>query len=380
MKPVTVRRRRDAGSRRFNRRAPKTARRAFEQHLELLRAFVARNGHAWVPAQHREGNFTLGRWVAKQRSLHRQGELSPERMRILEGVPGWSWRPFDELFQEGLQHLHAFVRREGHARVPQRHVEDGFALGKWVNKRRREERDGRLPPQRARVLAALPGWTWDAVEDRFRQAVRLLREYARRHGHARVPKEHRVAGFCLGTWIVSRRRERKLGVLSATHTAALQAIRGWSWDPQSDDFNKVLQMLRRFAKRHGPARVPDGFREAGFSLGAWVSGRRTDYRQGRLPPMLRRALERLPGWQWDPARERFEEGLRRLRRFMRREGHPKVPAKLVEDGFPLGAWVATLRYQYRRGALPAHKAKVLAALAGWKWRLRVSKREAEGRK
>lgn len=128
--------------------------------LDLLRSYAERTGHTRVPAQHRDGGFHLGWMVVYLRGRYRQDLLSPERVRVLEGVPGWSWQPLEDRFEHGLRLLKEFTAREGHACVPRRHVERGFALGVWVMQMRQNRRLGRLT--RARQLERLCGWTWNA--------------------------------------------------------------------------------------------------------------------------------------------------------------------------------------------------------------------------
>jgi Helicase associated domain len=56
-----------------------------------LRAYADRCGHARVPRNHREGDVPLGQWMYTVRSRHRRGALPEAQVRLLEGVPGWSW-------------------------------------------------------------------------------------------------------------------------------------------------------------------------------------------------------------------------------------------------------------------------------------------------
>ena len=60
--------------------------------------------------------------------------------------------------------LQQYVDREGHALVPQHHVEeyDGekINLGTWVNARRSQRRKGNLPAVQADFLESVPGWKW----------------------------------------------------------------------------------------------------------------------------------------------------------------------------------------------------------------------------
>ncbi len=97
-----------------------------------------------VAAKHVEGGLRLGPWVRNRRATTGAGRLDPARVAELEALPGWTWDPYGDDWAAGLAALRAFVAREGHARVPQRHVEGGFRLGSWVTSRRVEHR--RRPP------------------------------------------------------------------------------------------------------------------------------------------------------------------------------------------------------------------------------------------
>ena len=89
----------------------------WEEGFRHLTTFVAREGHARVPMMHREGDFRLGHgWV--QRQANKKGRLSPEQAARLGALPGWSWDPLADDWEEGFRHLAAFVEREGNARVP----------------------------------------------------------------------------------------------------------------------------------------------------------------------------------------------------------------------------------------------------------------------
>jgi len=53
-----------------------------------------------------------------------------------------------------------FVARAGHAKVPEDHLENGFRLGRYVRKLRKEHRYGTLTTDKEEWLERLPGWTW----------------------------------------------------------------------------------------------------------------------------------------------------------------------------------------------------------------------------
>jgi len=60
-----------------------------------LRQFVAREGTARIPYEHVEAlpdhELNLSRWCVVQRQSHRRGQLTPDRIRVLEQIPGWQW-------------------------------------------------------------------------------------------------------------------------------------------------------------------------------------------------------------------------------------------------------------------------------------------------
>jgi hypothetical protein len=63
-------------------------------------------------------------------------------------------------WRETYGRLLRFVEREGHARVPSTHMEEGTRLGSWVIGQRQAGRAGSLARERTQLLEALPGWVW----------------------------------------------------------------------------------------------------------------------------------------------------------------------------------------------------------------------------
>lgn len=134
-----------------------------EQYKRLLR-FVKREGNCRVPARYVEDDVRLGRWVSKQRELRDQ--LSKDRYQLLEKIPGWFWKGQDAKWARASALIEQYAKREGHTRVPKKHIEDGFALGVWVMHLRDDYLRGHLSEERRKYLQKLPGWVWDATGKR----------------------------------------------------------------------------------------------------------------------------------------------------------------------------------------------------------------------
>ena len=143
----------------------------FAEGLRHLMAYVAREGHARVPSQHTEGAFRLGSWVSHRRRAHLL--LDRGQVQALERLPGWTWDVRHDEFERARSILASYVRRVGHARVAQKHVERGFPLGAWVARVRLRYRDTSsrgLSEGQVRCLEALPGWTWGRERRPSRQS------------------------------------------------------------------------------------------------------------------------------------------------------------------------------------------------------------------
>jgi superfamily II DNA or RNA helicase len=335
--------------------------------LAVLRAFAAREGHARVLPRHVESDLRLGSWVSNRRVDFRAGRLDAARSTELEAIPGWTWDPYGDDWATGLAALRVYVAREGHARVPQRHIQGHLQLGAWVTSRRVEHAAGRLDLARAAELEALPGWTWDPFADDWAAALAALRVFVAREGHARVTGDHIEAGIHLGLWVLNKRRDRRTGRLDRARAAELEALPGWTWDPFADDWAAGLAALRSFAAREGHAHVPWDHVEGDLRLGRWVVKRRAEYTGERLDPVRAAELEKVRGWNWDPRTEAWVTGLAALRGFVAREGHARVPSNHVEDGLRLGSWVGSRRQDHKRGRLSPARAAELEALPGWTW-------------
>ncbi|MDX5929434.1 DEAD/DEAH box helicase [Acidiphilium acidophilum] len=192
----------------------------------------------------------------------------------------------------------------------------------------------------------------------FDHGYRHLVDFANNTGHGKVPIQHvEPDGFKLGIWVASRRKNYRQGVLSAERIAALEAIPGWTWDVLNAQWDQGIFTLRAFVEREGHANIHSKHVEPdGFKLGNWVGGRRKEYLEGILSAERIAALEAIPGWTWSVFSARWDDGMIALRAFVEREGHTKVRDRYVEpDGFKLGIWVGSRRYEYRLSNLMSGK-------------------------
>jgi superfamily II DNA or RNA helicase len=346
-----------------------------ERHA-LLKRFVKGEGHARVPQGFMVGHVKLGGWVIEQRTNYSKGSLDPERVQTLELLPGWSWEPFSDQWEEYCSALEGFVSREGHARVPRGWREGDLRLGSWVGRQRSAYAKGTMSPDKARRLGSLPNWSWDPFTEQWEQGYGVLQTFVSREGHARVPHHWVEDQFRLGSWVTKQRQTHAKGSLDTNRCCRVEALPGWSWDPLSDQWEQYFITLERFVAREGHARVTQSWSEDGLKLGSWSATQRMSYAKGSLDPAKAERLQGLPGWSWDPLSDQWEQYFITLERFVAREGHARVTQSWSEDGLKLGSWMTTQRMSYAKGSLDPAKAERLRALPGWSWDPRTQRWEA----
>lgn len=340
-------------------------RKQWGEWFNLLKEFVDREGHCLPPAQYKTADgYGLGSWVSSQRA--KKDSISPERKAQLEELPSWSWDPFVDKWEEGFRCVKEFADREGHAKVPDDYQTlEGYQLGGWVCTQRIKK--NKLSLKLKARLEALPGWSWDPLSDVWEDSFSRLKEFADREGHTRVPHSYISADETrLGYWVATQRYKK--GKMAPDRKARLDVLPGWSWDALSDKWEEGFHNLRKFAYREGHSNAPSDYKTPdGYSLGQWVSIQRQ--KKDRMSPERKARLEELPGWSWDPLSNMWEEGFRRLKEFVDKEGHAKVPQNYkTTEGYGVGAWASKQRAK-QSNMSPERKSR-LEALPGWVWRVR----------
>jgi hypothetical protein len=102
--------------------------------------------------------------------------------------------------------------------------EDGFKLGNWVRKQRRNRKS--LHSKKIQRLESLH-FVWDPHEAKWEIGFALLEKYKQEFGDCLVPNEYKTAcDYALGNWVGTQRGNRKS--LSLKRIKRLNAI-GFVW-------------------------------------------------------------------------------------------------------------------------------------------------------
>ncbi|PXF43766.1 hypothetical protein BWQ96_06498 [Gracilariopsis chorda] len=201
----------------------------WERRYAELSQWKRLHGNCNVPKA--EGK--LGRWVVRQRELHKKAKLDLHRKAQLDRL-GFVWNTNEAAWEHRYAHLLHYYRLNGHCCVP---ISDPN-LGMWVAKMRANRRKDKLPLHRVRKLDAI-GFIWNTAEADWMDKFNKLLHFRATEGHACVPFNEGE----LGWWVNTQRQSKRKGKLSA-HRERLLNEAGFIWNPQ-----QFLAERRRRAAR-----------------------------------------------------------------------------------------------------------------------------------
>lgn len=277
--------------------------------------------------------------------------------------------------------LQTYVHEHGTAWVSAKYVtRDGYKLGMWINGQRDAKLKNQLSKERIDRLESLPGWVWDAYQEKWEIGLNKLREYATTNGSADVPLAYIASdGYKLGRWVSNARRSKVENKISPARIRKLEAVPGWSWGMGGIDerWEKGFGLLEKYVAAFGNARVPARYvTPCGHKLGRWVESQRRLWMRHSLDQDRELRLRSLPGLTWEShklgprTKLHWEEAFNKLIEYQEREGNVLVPQHYqTSDGFRLGFWVHDQRKAVE--SMPAERRCRLEELPTWKWNVRV---------
>ena len=129
---------------------------------------------------------------------------------------------------------------------------------------------------------------------RWDEMCRALESYRKQHGHANVPANFKQNPQ-LGRWVAMQRYRRKVGELSQKQVERLERA-GFIWAPTDVAWNRMVEKLLLFKKKHGHCNVPSLW-PADPHLSNWVANQRHRKKMGTLSPDRAKRLDSL-GFSW----------------------------------------------------------------------------------
>jgi superfamily II DNA or RNA helicase len=346
----------------------------WEEGFRRLVGYVELNGHARVPPDFIADGYKLGPWVANQRTKQNHGTLDADCQSRLQHLPGWTWDPFADKWEEGFRRLLEYIRSTGHTNISAKETFGGYRLGQWVTLQRQGYRSGKLDKGRQQRLQEIPEWTWTPAFGQWENGFQHLEQFVAAEGHSRVPQTYAaVDGFRLGSWVNTQRAQHNNQKLDPARAELLAKLPGWVWKASEAKWEAGFQHLQEFAQTHGNVSVPTDYEIGGFRLRDWLANNRAKF--DKLNPERRHRLQSLPGWDDYSHDVKWEKAYKYLAAYVEQHGDARVERAYVVDGYPLGTWAMTQRLEFKKGKLATERVNLLAALPGWDWDRRANKWE-----
>jgi hypothetical protein len=234
-------------------------------------------------------------FVSNLRARREQNTIEMEQ--ILESIPGWSWEPLEDAWNEGFNHLMEFKRINGHLDFTQTYkTVDGFKLGQWVGVQRNSK--NKMNNERKNKLDLL-NFIWNILDQKWEKGFSHLKTFLENKFTEEISANYiSEDGYRLGAWVQGQRQKKD--TLPEERKSRLESLVGWVWDGRSlyleTKWDEELSYLIKFYESEGHANVDSKLiTDGGFQLGAWVKRQRLN--KNTLNPLRKSKLDAL-GFVW----------------------------------------------------------------------------------
>jgi len=122
--------------------------------FEKLKVYTEEKGDCQISPTHKtEDDFDLGRWTHRLRNI--KGALTKQQIKLMESLPGWSWDPWEDLWNKQYKLVKKYSEEHGTSEIPR----SDKTLYDWTRKQIHEKNI--LNEGQITLLEALPKWNWD---------------------------------------------------------------------------------------------------------------------------------------------------------------------------------------------------------------------------
>jgi hypothetical protein len=334
-------------------------------YFERLSGFVMTHNR-W-PNSRLTDEKSLGMWIGTQRRY--RDKLSTERITLLEALPGWSWDPLAEAWEEQRVLAMELFEKTGSILPPKLESERDKVLAAWIQVQKRVLKAGKMPDHRKKLLEPILNFLdVQSHEERatstWNKNFLELQKFVKQHGHFSIPTSLPGVETELDRWLTRQRFMFRQKTLDESKISRLESLPGWTWEPNADTWEKYFKLLKEFNRENGHLLPIFGDSQG---LKEWINGQRKIYKRGNYPANRATKLQSLTGWSWDPYELSFDSGISALVEYLKVHGNSNPGVNENQGNFPLGRWVRQQRINYSKGVLPPHLVTKLNEVPRWAW-------------
>ena len=342
---------------------------AFDKWYKLASKYYKEYGNLLVPRKYvTKSNENLGTWISNQRSLYKSGNLSKEKIKMLEEI-GMVWNKLDSDWQEKYRQAKENYQKHGNLSIDSKYVAaNGEVLRTWINKQLQLYKKVMLSAEKIEMLEGV-GIVWDIYSDKWQKMYQLAEKYYQKYKNLSIPRNYIAENHKpLGNWINRQRHAYAKGKLSKDKIELLEAI-GMVWNVYNNQWTKMYKLATEYYKTHGNLLVPVSYvTKDNEPLGKWISKRRGEYVAGKLSQERIEQLESI-GMKWSLKDDEWNRMYGLATEYYEKYGNLMIPSDFItETGEELGLWIKNKRNSYYLGRLSDEKIKLLEKI-GMIWNL-----------
>jgi hypothetical protein len=304
----------------------------------------------------------MNRWLIGQRS--KGPDLPPEKIKLLESLPLWSWDPSSERHEAGIAILKTFIERFGHSKVPQDWPEqENVNLFVFVNSARGTYRSGEMPAERIRAFESLVGWSWNLTETGWSQRLSDYRDFYSSFKRNPSRESEDSQEKRLAYWAKHQKELFRSGKLSPDKIKELDSLREWQWE-SSENWDDVYQDLYEFIVSEGknPQKGVRGKRTS-LRLDSWYSTQKKNL--DKLSLERQSKLRSLPNFTpFTQLSQSWPKKFLEVQKFLKKNG--RLPKYRTPDKHEAGLGLWLTRQKTAFVSLSEDKKRALEDLPGFK--------------
>ncbi len=316
----------------------------WQNKFQRLKEFKIKNDHFNIP----RSDSNLNQWMTKQRNSYKKGELSQERINLLNSI-SFIWDVKEEDWNNKFEKLKFFKKIHGHANPEKSQA----IIGSWCITQRRRHRQGKLSQERIKLLDSI-GFIWDLDEHAWQSKFEELKKFKADNNHINIPRSLSA----LSSWCSNIRISYKKGNLSKEHIKLLDSI-DFIWDPEEQSWKSKFEELKKYNLVNGDSNPPQNTKV----IGKWVQHQRSYFKEGKLSQDRINALNSID-FCWDILDKEWQENFEELKKYKFLNDNKTPP---IQNSGSLGRWCGTQKLRFKKGKLSKERIKLLESLEGWEW-------------
>ena len=332
----------------------------WEQNLNLCIAYRKEFG-IWPAVSTTYQGKKIGPWLRVQKTTHRKGLLSEERVQklIAAGVPlEYQKQKSDEDYMIGL----CIKYKEEFGSWPsQQTIYKEKKIGHWLTYQKVQYRKGLLSKERVqKLIAAGISMEHQAQQNDWDHMLRLCIKYKEEFGtwptRRTIFKEKKI-----GLWLADQKFQCRKGLLSEERVQKLIAAGiNLDYQRQINDWDNMLELCIKHKEEFGtwPSQQTI-YKEK--KIGRWLATQKSQYRKGLLSKERVQKLIAAGISMECQVQQNDWDNMLELCIKHKEEFDVWPTQKTIFEEKRIGRWLADQKYQYRKGLLSEERVQKLIA-------------------